>query len=41
MLITVITDVGITRNSGFLVELTYLLTERIALVDKLFYENVK
>ena len=32
MLIMVITDVGITRNSGVLAELTYLLGECIALM---------
>ena len=30
----VITNVGITRNSGVLAELTYLLAERIALVNR-------
>ena len=32
-LISVIADVGITRNSGVLAELTYLLVERIALIQ--------
>ena len=36
-LITVITDIGITQNSGFLAELTYLLTERIALLESFFF----